>query len=241
MANFINAVSVVLLTTTSACVTNQHNVQTRRCNANQVVTIPAGRYLIGCGVTRQCYPPNDPIVLKGKQFELERWQWVASFEIERAEATEGDFYGCKCGTDCERDPASFATLDRPSDEFTYEAAETHCRNKGMRLPTNAEWEAAAGGPLHFEYSWGPTIVDTTMLKPAWVHIGLSDVGKAVYPPPIVERSPFGTTGMSGGAPEFVVSDTGLAKGASTIEQFGDTRFKVYFGQSTPFAGVRCAK
>ncbi len=212
--------------------------QPASCKAVELVRVPAGRYLIGCGVTRAC-PHAGP--LKVTQFEAERWETVATFLIERAEATEGDFYGCTCGVDCERPPAFPDLLDRPCDEFNYDAAEKCCAKKAMRLPTNIEWEAAAGGPAHFEFSWGNAVVDFEKMERNSEFYPHTDVKKSIFPKARTEASAFGTMGMSGGPSEFVQSDRGLAKGSSTITDFGNARFKVFFGEIVPFAGVRCVK
>ena len=178
---------------------------------------------------------------KALRFEVERWETVKAFLIERAEATEGDFYGCKCGVDCRLQPILSDVLDRPSDEFTYAAAKEHCLAKGMRLPSAVEWEAAAGGPAHFDYSWGPKMDDSRKLERKSVLIPGTDVAKSVYAKPVAETSAFGTLGMSGGAPEYVDGDAGIAKGASRLSEFGNARFQVFFGEVVPFAGVRCVK
>lgn len=44
--------------------------------------------------------------------------------------------------------------DHPVVSVSWFGAEEFCKHYGLRLPTEAEWEYAAGGPEHTKYPWG---------------------------------------------------------------------------------------
>jgi formylglycine-generating enzyme required for sulfatase activity len=44
--------------------------------------------------------------------------------------------------------------DHPAVNVSWYGAEAFCEHYGLRLPTQAEWMYAAGGPSHYNYPWG---------------------------------------------------------------------------------------
>jgi formylglycine-generating enzyme required for sulfatase activity len=50
--------------------------------------------------------------------------------------------------------------DHPQNGLTWEQARAYCAWTGARLPSEAEWEYAAKGPVHRVYPWGDTPAPT---------------------------------------------------------------------------------
>ena len=89
-------------------------------------------------------------------------------------------------------------MNQPVTGVTYAGAQAYCEWAGKQLPTEAQWEFAAGGLQEFNYPWGnDRVVNDTV--PANVNSGsLMDVGS--FPDGV---SPFGAYDMSGNAWEWV--------------------------------------
>lgn len=74
-----------------------------------------------------------------------------AFWIDKYEVTQADFErlgGHKAADN------RFAGEKRPVDTITWFEARDFCGQRGMRLPTEAEWEYAARGPENLIYPWG---------------------------------------------------------------------------------------
>src|SRR5262249_3124774 len=82
--------------------------------------------------------------------------------IDRTEVTNADYWRCERAGNC-RAPsrdfqqlrlADFSRSEQPVVLVGGEAAKRYCSFAGKRLPTEAEWEHAAGGPGGSLFPWG---------------------------------------------------------------------------------------
>lgn len=175
-----------------------------------MVLVPKGQYRLGEGGT--------PVT-------------VGPFHIDKYEVTNG-LYQKFCGQPgrtCPPPPAwdaDYASKQlRPVIGVTWNDADAYCKWAGQRLPTDAEWEAAARGTDQRKYPWGNWMV------PGLANLGSSssqathtaDVGS--FP---VDVSPFGAFDMGGNAREWVSDDA--ANGKKTVRggsyDFSTNQFSV---------------
>ncbi|MEO1193049.1 MAG: SUMF1/EgtB/PvdO family nonheme iron enzyme [Pseudomonadota bacterium] len=90
--------------------------------------------------------------------------------------------------------------DHPVAETTWAGARAYCLWRGARLPSEAEWEAAARGLGTRSYPWGEALPDDARVFVS----GRSGVTGAVGLRP-AGRSPFGLLDMSGSLAEWTSS------------------------------------
>ena len=112
-----------------------------------MVKVDAGTYRVGHDTPGGYYAPAQSIDVK--QF------WIDQYEVTNAQYTA--FLAANGGTP----PTSWADgkapagqNDFPVEGVTWNQAAAFCQWAGKRLPSEAEWEAAARGPKGLLYPWG---------------------------------------------------------------------------------------
>jgi formylglycine-generating enzyme required for sulfatase activity len=121
--------------------------------------------------------------------------------------------------------------DHPINCVTFTMATAYCGWKGMRLPTEAEWEYAARGKGQNEYPWGLEPPDSTRLNAAgseylkWAEAESLPTPKAMYP---AEDDGFAGTAPVGQFPKGASSFGVVDLAGNVWEWVGD-----WFGPYSP--------
>ena len=160
-----------------------------------MVPIPAGEFQMG---VPSATDDRGPAQTKA----------VAAFCIDRLEVTTADYRACVARGVCTPTGGS-STCNEPGTErgqhpincVSHPQAEAYCRQRGARLPTEAEWEYAARGTDGRRYPWGNAPPTRSR---AWSSLG----GRLqTHTAPVGQRragaSPFGVEDMAGNVCELV--------------------------------------
>jgi formylglycine-generating enzyme required for sulfatase activity len=122
------------------------------------------RSLAPVAVVPVAKPMAKTIEVAAGQVEIDgKTSEVAAFAIDRTEVTTDDYAACVAAKKCT--PASSRHSDcnwpkrkrrgqHPINCVTVKQAVAYCTRNGQRLPTEAEWQLAAGGPEKRLYPWG---------------------------------------------------------------------------------------
>jgi formylglycine-generating enzyme required for sulfatase activity len=215
------------------------------------VTVPAGSYLVGCMATdKNCGPyEQNPA----------RMTTVAQLQIDTHEVTQGQYQACVAAGACTV-PATMTTTggagaydpvntpNLPVGGAMLSQAMAFCSWAGKRLPTEAEWEAAARGGDTRIYPWGdaaPTCAQADFDGCGRVPIAVD--GDAAG------TSPLGVANLAGNAAELTatmdldVPGGFIAKGGSFDSDGNDLRVSARLAIASASAfvpidvGFRCAK
>jgi sulfatase modifying factor 1 len=166
------------------------------------VFFPPGTKLIPEGdVWRGCLEGDDACDDDEKPGGFVR---VSSFFIDRFEVTAEDYNECVDDGVCldtmdDPDCNLFAgRIDHPINCVTYEMAASYCGWRGLRLPTEAEWERAARGDELLLYPWGEQAPDCSLAA-------VDECGSSTVPVGSKRNgdSPFGIADMAGNVSEWV--------------------------------------
>jgi hypothetical protein len=109
----------------------------------EMVLVPAGCFIIGAS-------PEFGDERNGNEICFDEPFW-----IDRTEVTQEQFR--RFDGDAEQS-SIFIGDNRPVENITWFEARTFCRRRGVRLPTEPEWEYAARGPDELIYPWGNQFV-----------------------------------------------------------------------------------
>jgi len=138
---------------------------------------------------------------------------VATFWIDGTEVTVGDMRACMDRGDCTArlGKGPLCTLGRsdpklPVNCVPWHAADAYCRAVGKRLPSEAEWELAAGAGQRTRYPWGsvpPTCLLAVTLMTNFSGASCSPQGPAQVGTHPRGASPFGVEDVVGNVEEWV--------------------------------------
>ncbi len=176
-------------------------------------------------------PVKDMVHVPGGEIRIiadqrETQVMVASFSMDRTEVTVKEFKQCVNKGVCRSyRKTTTPNLDSPQlpvvDVSPYDA-QTYCKWRGKRLPTEAEWKVAAGGldPTHL-YPWGSA---SPYGRANYVMTGIMKIEGSAYRfanPPCTHplgSTPSGICDLGGNVAEWVVSSAPL-KTATGQEAF----------------------
>ncbi|MCH2658860.1 SUMF1/EgtB/PvdO family nonheme iron enzyme [bacterium] len=150
----------------------------------EMVAIPAGRFKMGSEIG---LPDEKPVHLVA----------LSAYEIDRYEVTRLA-YESYLVAEGRKKKADLRHPQLPVVNVSWNDADAYCRSRGARLPTEAEWEYAARGPIGGPYPWGDTPPN-----PALARFG----GQERKPLKIGSlprgASPFGVHDLAGNVAEWV--------------------------------------
>lgn len=143
--------------------------------------LPEIEHLLNVGTTMKWYDGGYVVYVPGGEASLgddeygnnpEHDVFLDSFWIYIFEITNGQYHQCVATGTCTL-PASeppYPDIEDPENKdhpvigVTWEQAETYCNWMNGRLPTEAQWEKTARGPLSNTYPWGEDQPDCDLVN-----------------------------------------------------------------------------
>jgi len=160
-----------------------------------MILIPAGYFLMGSTTGQSIEKPEHPVFLD-------------AFYFDQFEVTNAQYRKCVEALGCTPGGANSATHrgyrddsdydDYPVVNVSWDQANAYCRWAGKHLPSEAQWEYAAGGPDNLIWPWDD-IFDVTLLPAAAADT--QPVGSYAQ-----GASTFGIHDMAGNVSEWVADD-----------------------------------
>lgn len=183
-------------------------------NIGAMVTVPAGEFQMGCDENNlagfYCLPRDVPL----------HRVWLPTYAIDKYEVTNVEYRACVAAGKC-RHPLESGSRQR-DDYYTNTAynyfpvlfvsqsdAMSYCAYAGKRLPTEAEWEKAARGPIDTRvFPWGNEFPDCSRDNTTddWTNVnGVMCYGDTIQVGSLpAGATPYGAMDMAGNVFEWVV-------------------------------------
>lgn len=195
---------------------------------SDTVNVPAGSYIIGCNaaVDTECLSDELPM----------HTVTLSAFQIERTEVTQSQYATCIAAGSCTAPSCAWdcSLGDHPAACIIWDQAKAYCAWAGRRLPSEAEWEAAARGPKGLKYPWGNQTADCALTNMAGCTGSTDAVGQ--HP---TGASPFGALDMAGNVVEMVADwyDAAYYQTSPMTDPTGPTTGTRYGGRGGGYASA----
>jgi len=169
--------------------------------------VPAGKFIMGnhaedafavcSGIRSDCQ--LDAFADEAPPHEVD----LPAFWIDQTEVTNKMYAGCVLDGKCSQpsDTSHFASSNYANHPVVYVSwndAKSYCDWRGLRLPTEAEWEKAAGGTDQRVFPWGNDLPSNNLANFNGQVGDTTEVGR--YPGGV---SPYGALDMAGNVWEWV--------------------------------------
>jgi iron(II)-dependent oxidoreductase len=215
--------------------------------------VTAGSFTMGClAVDPDCRFDEVP----------SRRVWLSTFDIDRREVTQGAYADCVAAGACQPPVAHYHPAEQPDEpvrSLHWADGVAYCAFRGLRLPTEAEWEAAARGRDERIYPWGDAPADCNL---ASFEGCMAPLLGGLHP---AGAGPYGAEDQAGGvwemtadyyAPSYqdqpVIDPQGPTTGQTRVARGGSFRTQAFALRTTARAavvptstyddvGIRCAR